>query len=173
MSGNGSSEGHSPTTRRKPSADVQRIARARVWRSALTIVGILALIAGLIFAIIALTKHQVTTETKIPSLKDKAGQSISQTITDTGPSAPSTALIAGFFTVGGVLLVTAAFFNRITEIDVAGVTIKMAAAVAARATAKAKEVGKERGLDPDQILSAAADIALSEDPQATRRNHQS
>src|ERR1700760_2682012 len=104
MSGNGSSGERTSTARRKPSADVQRIARARVWRSALTIVGILALIAGLIFAIIALTKHQVTTETKIPNLKDKAGQSVSVTTTDTGPGAPSTALIAGFFTVGGVLL---------------------------------------------------------------------
>lgn len=65
-----------------------------------------------------------------------------------------------------MLLITAAFFNRVTELDFARVTVKMAAATAA--ATKADELS---GGDPEkrsEILKKTADIALSQSGMGQR-----
>lgn len=134
-----------------------RIARARVWRSTLTILGVLALIGGLILTVLSLVQHQVTTVNN--TLTNTA---VTKVVTDTGAGPPSTAVISGFLAAGVVLLITAAFFNRITELDFAGVTVKMVTA-AATVASKADELSRGPGTPSrSQILKKTAELALGE-----------
>jgi len=134
-----------------------RTARARVWRSTLTILGVLALIGGLVLTILSLVQHQVTTVHNTLQ-----GTAVTQAVTDTGAGPPSTAVISGFLAAGVVLLITAAFFNRITELDFAGVTVKMVAA-AATVASKADELSRgPGGPSRSEILKKTAELALGE-----------
>jgi hypothetical protein len=134
-----------------------RIARARVWRSSLTVLGVLALAAGGGMVLITLFLHQISSVST-----DQISAKVTTVTTITGPGAPSTALITGFLAAGVVLLIVAAFFNRITELDFAGVSVKMVAAVAAATAAKADDLSKNDKDTRSRILKKTVDLALSE-----------
>jgi hypothetical protein len=111
---------------------------------------------------VTLFLHQKTSVTT-----DTSKAKMTTVTTITGPGAPSTALIAGFLTAGVVLVVVAAFFNRITELDFAGVSVKMVAAVAAATAAKADDLSDNKETR-SRILKKAADLALSESSSGGR-----
>jgi hypothetical protein len=114
-------------------------------------------------ALVTLFLHQ---NTSVRTDKTKAHVTLVTTIT--GPGAPPAALITGFLAGGVVLLVVAAFFNRITELDFAGVSVKMVAAVAAATAAKADDLSKDDKVKRSRILKKTADLALSEPSQRGR-----
>lgn len=138
------------------------LARARMWRSSLTALGVLALAAGAGMVLITLFLHQSTTVAT-----DTHKKNLKVVTTTIGPSAPSTALITGFLAAGVVLLIVAAFFNRITELDFAGMTVKMVA-VAAATAAKADDLSKNDKNTRSRILKKTAELALSEPPPRGR-----
>jgi hypothetical protein len=84
------------------------------WRLCLAIVGLVAIVVGVLLQINVLAHHQITkvmVTGKSPDLT---------TITKTGPSGSSSALIGGILAGGAVLLLVAALFTRITKIVLPG-----------------------------------------------------
>jgi hypothetical protein len=82
----------------------------RIWRIALTILGAVAIAAGLAVEVAAVNYHQVTQAIVTGTSPDTV------TTTVTGPSAPPTALITGLVAAGVILLMIAAFFPRISKV---------------------------------------------------------
>jgi hypothetical protein len=82
----------------------------KLWRIALTILGAVGIVAGLVIEVVAVNYHQVTQATVTGTSPDTV------TTTVTGPSAPPTVLITGLFWAGVILLMIAAFFPRISKV---------------------------------------------------------
>jgi hypothetical protein len=82
----------------------------KLWRIALTILGAVGIVAGLVIEVVAVNYHQVTQATVTGTSPDTV------TTTVTGPSAPPTALITALVWAGVILLMIAAFFPRISKV---------------------------------------------------------
>jgi hypothetical protein len=82
----------------------------KIWRIVLTILGAIAIVAGLAVEVVAVNYHQVTQAIVTGTSPDTV------TTTVTGPSAPPSALITGLIAAGVILLMIAAFFPRITKV---------------------------------------------------------
>ena len=82
----------------------------RLWRFALAILGVVALVAGLVIEVVAVNYHQVAQASVTGTSPDTV------TTTVTGPSAPSSALITGLVGAAVILLIIAAFLPRISKV---------------------------------------------------------
>lgn len=139
---------------------VDRAEHPTFWRAILVIVGVLALAAGIVLEVVILEYHSTTNVVKHATY----------TSTINGPSAPPSALVMACLGAGVLLLVTAAFFDRINKIVLAGIgeigldaEAEIAGLCAVKAggdQAKAQRIFK-------RAASEAADL-LTPEPMITR-----
>lgn len=111
----------------------------QIWQVLLTGLGLLTVVSAGALAVSALRFHQVTTQTTTPAAKAAVGTpAVKASIkTVTGPSAPSTTMIGTTSSVGAVLIVAGAFFDRLTKVVIGGLELDFDTAAEIAGTAAA------------------------------------
>src|ERR1700733_9462039 len=119
-----------PQRRSMPVAAVDRTKNPLLWQIVLGAAGAVAVAAGAVLEVVILKYHSTSTVNKNGNL----------TTTVTGPSAPTASLVTACLGAGVLLLLTSAFFSRISKVVITGIgeiDLDTEAALAGKAAAKA------------------------------------